>query len=897
MEPTTPPYSPFLPADKVTDDDVLGLILDRSPTPEDPPYTVAQTPYSTGEDEDSFTFPPILRFSPGLTETQPLSPLRTGGHVPESDVDTTPSSLTSLPASSDFSISPASASTLLSGTGPTETCDIAIQEMPAAGSEGDISMSDSSSNKVPESQPAADPQEHSQPHALPQPPQKLALALPNSSPSAVRSNAHRSWRDSLTACKTADEMYLITSPNAPFIPEPVLDRITVMRQWDGYFGKHDPVHWPQVFVNSSRFRWLMAVARKPEDPEDPRLSLWKPLLLTDVVSEPNSYLKTFGKVSPARLAELQPLVASMSARAEQFSRQCGEQPEFQSLVVEMERAFDRLDYPSLPMDLIVQVACVQRCWLLADAWLEFNVHLYHMYHFTDPETRVRNKPRLDLMGAFTNVPNVIQLMFEAGVPVWIYRLPQQVDANDTVMQVVDMRMYDLPDRCHPFPVQAIYEGYAGIHHLTAIASHTQAYLGLHMMFSGAHGVRPLTAGISGAGMPLSQVLPVPRPPTETAPKPSPLSVSTSMALEPSSPSVSTKTTLGPSTSGGPTKTAPNPPRGKVKQTVHGGPRYQPYNAKAAARPARAKHPKVSNPGERSKFDSVEHELLPPNITAWKEALSAVDTSREAPDFNPWFYWLPEAALMVNAKSERAERYIRNWLRARSAWYLLLGRGLLHQGDDLRPLRPQEWREYLNMADWSAKDMRRDTLTASRKRRVFEMFERVFGTDNILEDSTVDLTWSGQPWSPTSAQQTHEIMWEMADLGFRCELVQLDCHLVPNTAADDARIVTERARETLIRDVFCGRPFIPKASSTASAAGLGAANLKDRVGALEALRKVMARWPNAPTIICKSELKASDSEQHLKQMERAICRHYVQAYWEAGGRAATIPRQFPISTSA
>ncbi|KAF7793828.1 hypothetical protein EIP86_004949 [Pleurotus ostreatoroseus] len=629
-----------------------------------------------------------------------------------------------------------------------------------------------------------------------------------------------------------------------------------MRHWDGYFGKYDPIHWPQILVNTSRLRWLMAVARKPDNAEDPRLPLWNPLLMTDVVAAGNS--RTFGKVSHRRRAELQPLVTTMSTRAEMFSRQCGEQSELQSLVVGMKQAFDRLDYPSAPMDLIIQFACVQRCWLLADAWLEFHVHLFQTYQFTDPQSRVRNKPRLDIMGAFTNSPAHVQLMFDAGIPVWHYRFPEQLDVTHVILRVVELCGYNRPDSCEPFPAHAVYEGFPGLHHLTTLAGHAQAYIGLDMIPSSISRVQPLPARPTS---PMSQAVSVPTPSTKGMPFSSKRQV----------PIPSAQAAYG--------MTYKRPIVG-TKQ------RYHPYPR------APVQTPQGNKSAGRSKFESLEHDLLPASILAWKEALSTVDQAKDAPRLCPWPYWLPEAALITASKTDRVERYIRNWLRAREGWYLLLERGLLQQEGELRPLKPSEWREYLNMAEWSTKDLESGTATASRKRRIFDIFERVFGTESAVTDTTENLLWFDKPWDPNSTQQTREIMWEIIELGFRCELIQLDHHLVPSGSAED----DENSREAMIQEVFCGRPLIPKGPPSAASAGLGSVDIKDRITALEALRKVLARWPDAPIVIRKSSLKMTDSEKHLRKMERKISCYYVQMYWEAGGRAAIIPRHFPSITT-
>ena len=180
-------------------------------------------------------------------------------------------------------------------------------------------------------------------------------------------------------------------------------------------------------------------------------------------------------MSGARQAELKPLVDKMLTRARVFEQKCGIILEFQSLVDSLQQAFDRLDYPSTKLNLIVQFACVQRYWLLADAWLEFNVHLYGYYSFSDPQTRERKSLRTDLMGAFTENPDVVQNMFKKGVPVWLLRDPEQLRGDEVILKYVDICQPDFSQDCSPFLPDPIYIGWAGKNHLFAIAQHANSY--------------------------------------------------------------------------------------------------------------------------------------------------------------------------------------------------------------------------------------------------------------------------------------------------------------------------------------------------------------------------------------------------------------------------------------
>ena len=265
------------------------------------------------------------------------------------------------------------------------------------------------------------------------------------------------------------------------IPEPVFGATHIVRQWNGHFGKQDPVCWPQVFVDDPRFRWLCAVRRDPYNKLDPDYIIWTPLTAEAVV--PYSRAGVFGIVAAAFRERLGSVLQVQRERAEEFLKQNGENYLFKSLLLQMVDAFERLTLPSTTPDLIRQVACTQRFYLYVGAWLEFNTHLFPAYTFRDPKPQPRNvseaeSVRIDLMGALTTSVEIAQKLFRAQIPVWLAREPDKLTGDDTVVRIVNSPISPSHLRNDPgvFPPAVLASEWAGVRHLSAIMCFATQYL-------------------------------------------------------------------------------------------------------------------------------------------------------------------------------------------------------------------------------------------------------------------------------------------------------------------------------------------------------------------------------------------------------------------------------------
>jgi hypothetical protein len=133
-------------------------------------------------------------------------------------------------------------------------------------------------------------------------------------------------------------------------------------------------------------------------------------------------------------------------------------------------------------------------------------------------------------------------------------------------------------------------------------------------------------------------------------------------------------------------------------------------------------------------------------------------------------------------------------------------------------------------------------------------------------------------------EREEILWELAELNFRFELLALDLR------ATSAPSVS--SHQGLIRECF---PGIKEGDGALLVADLGAAshglaseNWEEKAPYLQALRKVMMTWRgDVPPIILTEKFQWT--KQEIENLEDAIATFYVQSFYNHFRRAPVVPR--------
>ena len=302
------------------------------------------------------------------------------------------------------------------------------------------------------------------------------------------------------------------------------------------------------------------------------------------------------------------------------------------------------------------------------------------------------------------------------------------------------------------------------------------------------------------------------------------------------------------------------------------------------------------PSERAKFQDPPHPIVPPILSIWQAALSTVELKLDVPTGPAvWKYWVPEARLLVGtAAPDRLKRYVLRWLKIRDAWYYLISCHLDY-GAALQPLKAPQWRDYLNMSSLVQKDI--DLAPESKRSQqivtVLEIIAQLLG-DNNPDDSVVAQWFNLNVESLDDDAWTRvlrQIAWDVAEVGFRVELTELDRYLVPRSAPGDDLERIER--DALLARVFPANRGLILGQFPTAVDGLEASQLAARAAYLEALREVLCRWPGAPDDLksCPA-LTSMNSALFIAKMERQIADFYCATFFRVAGRAPVLPRCLP-----
>lgn len=254
----------------------------------------------------------------------------------------------------------------------------------------------------------------------------------------------------------------------------------------------------------------------------------------------------------------------------------------------------------------------------------------------------------------------------------------------------------------------------------------------------------------------------------------------------------------------------------------------------------------------------------------------------------WKYWLPDPRVVISsAVEDRQRRFVYNWLRVREAWLYILTHYSMRD-EVIGPLKPPQWREYLNNSPESQSRLSKPTKRAEQNREVVAIFKKVF--DGEIPGAEVPPMWFGVNANdlvgPQWIRLCQEVTWELSEIGFRFELSELDRQLVPE--CDE--LVEQRARQDLINQIFPHDRGIIMKRLPDTTNGLASSSPKDRAAHLENLRLLVSRWPNVPASVKQSvPFTSITSPSVFEQREIEITAFYCQTFFDLAGRAPIIPR--------
>ena len=611
---------------------------------------------------------------------------------------------------------------------------------------------------------------------------------------------------------------------------------------DCRYGTVDPIQWPQGY--SPSYEYLCAVRRRVSAP-DSLAPLWWDPQQTDFKMIKGSAFKVLGIFKHGAIEPLERLVRALSETVR--ARQSPVDQRLLWLELAMRHAYERLRrFPCTYRDAVTQLRETQRYCLMAHAFLDF-------YDKVVPAMLEDPRPvRREYMGAFTTDPGVVQKLHAAGIPVWWIRSDVSL-LGDSLKNVVSPDPPTLVSmELGPGQGHVLFSGLSGPRHLAATARGGHTYqdvstaplLAIHEDggYSGPISQKLYKGGFSGA--PISSF-------------------------------------AGVSSAAGPSRLAPSH-RGHATTPCEFWVRLwlyslidRPPDARPTAHPSQIRG--------RNKFEPFAHEWVTPVVDSWKWALSTVDLSTPArPGSEIWGRWLPEpATLLGSANVERRDRYIINWLRIRPAWLYLLR----HRSARVTGVPTQWWRDVLNGNPPTGAN------TETHRARRWTNIRSVFG--QVLEDSQYDdddayTRWHGFHLRRVKNELCPGILWELAELGFRYELMALD-RLEVRYLDEPHR---EVERDELLSSVFLDGDIYGVADLPREPRGLCHPDPHRRVGRLEALRRVLRRWRDFPPDLVDQPILATTAVSQVVEVERWMVHYYVHMFFARAGRAPAVPHMLP-----
>lgn len=135
----------------------------------------------------------------------------------------------------------------------------------------------------------------------------------------------------------------------------------------------------------------------------------------------------------------------------------------------------------------------------------------------------------------------------------------------------------------------------------------------------------------------------------------------------------------------------------------------------------------------------------------------------------------------------------------------------------------------------------------------------------------------------------QVIWELCELGFQAEILELDHHFVPwDVQRPEIHLVWDNLIARVMgKDILFTVEYIPE-----TPVNLAATSPKSRVRAFEALRNLMVTWPEAPDVLKDTELGHDVCNADVEDAESIITRLYCNMFYRVSGRTPTLPRGPP-----
>ncbi|KAH9914238.1 uncharacterized protein B0H18DRAFT_822342, partial [Fomitopsis serialis] len=259
----------------------------------------------------------------------------------------------------------------------------------------------------------------------------------------------------------------------------------------------------------------------------------------------------------------------------------------------------------------------------------------------------------------------------------------------------------------------------------------------------------------------------------------------------------------------------------------------------------------------------------------------------------WGYFLPRSDWFLGVKDEqKRQRYLSAWLDLRVPWMYVLS---CRNAAVPRTLSSQLWRDYLqNARDVLSSDSSM-TRAGERRSHLAAILTKVLPPSALSARTSGVIQWMEHSFDgPMPSRLWPQVLWELHEVAFQYELLELDRVMVPNAAHSGLDAESEEVtREALICAIFPGACSLQVSDLAAAQQGL-ASELRDERGrALDRWLRVVRRWPRCPDSLRNcTRLEYQFTEGQMNYVERVLVQYYVETFFEWAVRLPILPRRCP-----
>lgn len=231
------------------------------------------------------------------------------------------------------------------------------------------------------------------------------------------------------------EHYFITT-NADFVPAipwPLKESHSVYLRMDMRYGPDDPTLWPQEYT--PQYPHMAFISKKGARPELD-IMWYNPTKQDFVVG--SAITRGLGRLSLRIFSALLPPLNDLVRRCTELQLKKTLAPIFAQVMQHLTLLIEQLQcLPTTFPKMLFALTSFQRAFLELDALYEFEtVYEHKMKFYIGPSATGRALAKC--VGAFTTIPSYTQLLWAAGIPVWLVR-PVEVFDIENILKVVPLQ--------------------------------------------------------------------------------------------------------------------------------------------------------------------------------------------------------------------------------------------------------------------------------------------------------------------------------------------------------------------------------------------------------------------------------------------------------------------------